>query len=280
MKNPFKTQNEITKKNSADNIPVQKKHHTISSETKVERTYIGCWNVGSLRKPTNFSFKLKNVIETIKLKNLSLLAMSEVQCVGSDILEVDETTVLFSELPEKKDGNQRGVVVALWGNLRTAWKEEGTHKMIFERIKVNRNYLNFIAVYAPTLLTWCRNRVWKFLRGLTTADRWVKQERLTIVLGNFNTRVGPLNISSRLHGPQNADVRNRNETRLVEFCNSNGLIITNTIFPHKKYISGRGTTQTRMEAMFLIISLSATNIDPEYMRQKAGKKQFIYQTII
>ena len=101
----------------ADNIPVQEKHHTISSETKVERTYIGCWNVKSLGKPTKFSFKLRNVIETSKLKNMSSLAMSEMQWVDSGILEMDETTVLFSGIAEKKDGNQRGAAVALRGNM-------------------------------------------------------------------------------------------------------------------------------------------------------------------
>ena len=103
---------------------------------------------------------MRIVIEISKLKNMSLLAMSEVQGVGSGILEVNETTVLFSGLAEKKDGNQRGVAVALRGNLRN------------------------------------------------------------------------------------------------------------------------GITQTRKKAIFSIMFLSATNIDPKYVTQKSLEKQFIYQTII
>ena len=129
--------------------------HTKSSEKKSEITKIGCWNVRSLGNATKFSLKLKNVIETMKEKNLSLLATSEVQWTGSGILEVDNTTVLFSGLAEKKEGNQRGVAIALRGYLRTAWKQKGNYSLITERvmqvqIKVNRSHMNVIAVYAPT----------------------------------------------------------------------------------------------------------------------------------
>ena len=91
----------------------------------------------------------------MKEKNLSLLAMSEVQWTGSGILEVDNTTVLFSGLAKKKEGNQRGVAIALRGYLRTAWKQEDNYSLITEkvmqvRIKVNRSHINVIAVYAPT----------------------------------------------------------------------------------------------------------------------------------
>ena len=199
---------------------MQEKHHTISSKTKVERTYIGCWNVRSLGKPTKFSFKLKNVIETMKLRNLSLLAMSEVQWVGSGILEVDETMVLFSGLAEKKDGNQRGVAVALRGNLRTAWKEEGTYRMMQIRMKVNKSHLNVIAVYAPTEVD-DETESEKFYEVLQQQIDESNRKDFVIVLGDFKARVGALNISSRLHGPHNTDVRNRNETRLVDFCNNN-----------------------------------------------------------
>ena len=94
----------------ADNVPVRT--HTKSSEKKSEITKIGCRNVRSLGNPTKFSLKLKNLIETMKEKNLSLLAMSEVQWTGSGILEVYNTSVLFSGLAEKKEGNQRGSLEA------------------------------------------------------------------------------------------------------------------------------------------------------------------------
>ena len=63
-------------------------------------------------------------------------------------------------------------------------------------------------------------------------DRANKKDFL-IVLGDFNARVGRAFSTSRFHGSHNTDVRNMNGTRLVDFCYNNGLVITNTIFPHK-----------------------------------------------
>ena len=62
----------------ADNVPVQN-HTKFSVKMKIETTKIGCWNVKSMGNPTKFSIKLINVIATMREKNLSLLAMSEVQ---------------------------------------------------------------------------------------------------------------------------------------------------------------------------------------------------------
>ena len=62
----------------------------------------------------------------------------------------------------------------------------------------------------------------------------VNKKHFFIVLGDFNTRVGPNITASRLHGPHNTDEKNKNETRLVDFCYNNGLEITNTLFPHKR----------------------------------------------
>ena len=145
--------------------------------------------------------------------------------------------MLFSGFAEKKEGNQRGVAIALRGYLRTAWKQEDNYSLITERvmqvrIKVNRSHMNVIAVYAPTEVDdeVESERFYKILQQ--QIDKANKKD-FVIFLGDFNARVGPLNIPARLHGLHNPDVRNRNSTRLVDLCNNNGFIITNTIFPHK-----------------------------------------------
>ena len=42
--------------------------------------------------------------------------------------------VIYSGLDEKRGGNQRGVAIGLSGVLRAAWKKEGTHTMVSERV--------------------------------------------------------------------------------------------------------------------------------------------------
>ena len=81
-------------------------------------------------KPTKFSLKLIKTIETMKQKKLSLLALSETQWVGKGIVELEDTTAIFSGIDEKRGGNKRGVAKALRGVMREAWKKEGTYTMI------------------------------------------------------------------------------------------------------------------------------------------------------
>ena len=79
-------------------------------------------------------------------------------------------------------------------------------------MKVNRSHLNVIAVYAPTEVD-DETESKKFYEVLQQQIDESNRKDFVIVLGDFNARVGALNISSRLHGPHNTDVRNRNGTR-------------------------------------------------------------------
>ena len=49
----------------------------------------------------------------MKQKNLSFLALSETQWVGKGIVKLEDTTVIFSGIDEIRDGNKRGVAIAL-----------------------------------------------------------------------------------------------------------------------------------------------------------------------
>ena len=93
--------------------------------------------------------------------------------------------------------------------------------------------MSIIAVYAPTEVDVVieAENFYEKLQGLVAETN---QKNVIDTLEDFNARVGPSRTPSRLHGPHNPDKKNQNETRLVDLCNQNGLVITNTIFPHKK----------------------------------------------
>ena len=52
------------------------------------------------------------------------------------------------------------------------------------------------------------------------------------MLGDFNARVGPVVKPTRLYGAHNPDFQNNNGD--LDFCNNHGLVITSTLFPHRK----------------------------------------------
>ena len=98
---------------------------------------------------------MENFIETMRLKNLSLLALSDVQWQGSGVLELEESTIIFSRLDEKRSGNQRGVAVVLRNKMRMGLKKNGTfnhrsERLLKVRLQLESTYMSIIAVYAPT----------------------------------------------------------------------------------------------------------------------------------
>ena len=172
----------------------------------------------------------------MRLKKLSLLALSDVQ--GSGVLELEESTIIFSGLDEKRSGNQRGVAVVLRNKMRMGFKKNETFNSLSERLlkvrlQLESTYISIIAVYAPNEVD-VAIEAENFYEKLQDLVAETNQKDVIITLGDFNARIGPSTTPSRLHGPYNPDKKNQNGTRLVNLCNRNGLVITNTIFPHKK----------------------------------------------
>ena len=80
----------------------------------------------------------------MRLKNLSLLALSDVQ--GSSVLELEESTIIFSGLDEKRSGNQRGVAVVLRNKMRMGlkkkWDFQPSIRKTFESEVAVRKYIH------------------------------------------------------------------------------------------------------------------------------------------
>ena len=115
---------------------------------------IGCWNVKSLGNPTEFNIKLLNVIETMKMKRMSVMALAEVQWVGSGLLDVNDAVVVYSGT-DVKQSNQRGTGVILKNEFKEAWKKNDVFRPINERllqarVKIGGFGIGLIAVYATT----------------------------------------------------------------------------------------------------------------------------------
>ena len=62
----------------------------------------------------------------MKMKRMSVMALAEVQWVGSSVLDVDNAVVVYSGMDVKKIGNQRGTGVILKNEFKKACK-----KMVF-----------------------------------------------------------------------------------------------------------------------------------------------------
>ena len=95
--------------------------------------------------------------------------------------------------------------------------------------------MNIINVYAPTSdRAKYPNELKKLYKNL---DKLCKEldkitSSITMLSGNFNSKVGRRTESESCIGQWSRGSRNQNGTNLVELCEKNGKIITNSCFQH------------------------------------------------
>ena len=100
-----------------------KKSSTFSSESRgfvypKSRTRIGCWNVRSIGSLSDQSAQLRSVIDTMKSKNIDLLALSESRWPGNGVSTIRCTTILHSGTPSS---HLHGVAILLSPLAKAAW---------------------------------------------------------------------------------------------------------------------------------------------------------------
>ena len=217
------------------NVKTQQDILTIKKEKNLK---IGCWNVRSLGNSTEFNTSLRNVIATMEKNNVIAMALSKVRWSGCSVLEVENATVVYSGSADKHSSNRRGTAVVLIGYLRTAWKEKNiffpiNDRLLKIRLKLGKIWLSIISVYAPTKVS-DPSTSDKFYFQLQHTVKGVNHKYMLLVLGDFNARVSPAIKPTELHRAHNPNKCNNNGERLLDFCKKHGLVITNTVFPHKK----------------------------------------------
>ena len=174
----------------------------------------------------------------MKEKNIELLALSESHWTGDGITRICSTTILHSGSPSN---HVHGVAIAL--SLRACSSREAAGSVFhpsFERIirihlNAHLSYASVIIIYAPT------NPVSTNTEASMQSDNFydllqdtmfsVPPRDMVIILGDFNACIGYDFVSpSSMIGPHGLGECNENGMRLLNFCVSNQLLITNTWF--------------------------------------------------
>ena len=106
----------------------QKKPSTLPSDSSgffhaKSRTRIGCWNVRSLGSLSDQSAQLCSVTETMKSRNIDLLALFESRWPGSGATNIHGTTILHSGTPSS---HTHGVAILLCPWAKVAWEAAGS----------------------------------------------------------------------------------------------------------------------------------------------------------
>ena len=95
---------------------------------------------------------------------------------------------------------------------------------------LGRSPLNLLQVYSPTT-DHSDEDIEEFYEQLEEARRQCKASEITVVMGDFNAKVGN-GRSGEVVGDFGLGVRNERGDKLVEWCESRNQVIMNTIFRH------------------------------------------------
>ena len=111
-------------------------------------------------------------------------------------------------------------------------------RIMYIRLKSHLLHTSVVAVYAPTNPVSSTSEAQKssedFYDQLQSVMTSIPPTDMVIVLGDFNARVGTdTNTWHTVIGPHGVGNVNENGQRLLDFCATNSLLISNTWFRHK-----------------------------------------------
>ena len=194
-----------------------------------EITTVGTINVTTLYSPG----KLKCVIEEINRYKWDVLGISETHWTGEGELMSEGIRILYSGRPDNI--HREGVALMLGKKAQKAYIE---HKAINSRLisvslKGQHKNVKIIHVYAPDS-SHSDEEVEEFYSQLEEETHTVRTNEIVIVIGDFNSKIGsdPTGYEDVI-GKFGLGTQNERGERMLEFCQTNQLAITNTYFYHR-----------------------------------------------
>lgn len=189
---------------------------------------IGTWNV---RKMKEYG-KLNTVCNEMKRCNIQLLGISETNWNGQGSFRAQGSElVLFSG---NEENYSHGVAIILTKEAQNALigYSPVNDRIIKARLQAKPHNLTIIQCYAPTSLA-SDEEIDSFYNALQETIDSVPNRDIKIIMGDMNAKVGQQQDRTNPScGRYGLGERNERGEKFIEFCDSNNLIIANTMFQH------------------------------------------------
>ena len=172
--------------------------------------------------------KLNNLMQEMERMRVSILGVSEVRWPNSGVTRSKDKVFYYSGTDDADRNHRHGVGILIEGSLQKSVKD---FVPISERVALLRLCggpidINIIQVYAPTSEK-PDNEVEQFYGQIEQAIKLTKSNEINIILGDLNAKVGKGKVEG-IVGDWGIGERNDRGGRLVQFCDENNLVITNT----------------------------------------------------
>lgn len=193
-----------------------------SKTSTEEKIKIATWNVQTLSQHGKFH----NAIKEMKRMNIDILGVSEIRWPQYGDVYVEDHRVLYSG--KTNDKHEYGVGIILNKRMAQCLKSFTpiSERVMLIQMKSTPVDINIVQVYAPTLDAE-DEEIETMYTAISSIMKSLKKHEVTIVMGDFNAKVGE-GSTSDLIGPFGLGERNTRGDRLEEFAATNELVVLNT----------------------------------------------------
>ena len=215
--------NDDTCSNSSEERHVTDNRHL---KTRKNALKIGTWNVRTLFKVGQY----ENLQLEMAALDLDILGIAETRWTDDGRTTSEKYEMIYSG----GDKHQYGVAIMMKKHIASCmvgyWPV--SDRIIMAKIQGKPFNINIIQVYAPTT-DHDDDEIEKFYDDLKQVMEYTKTGEINIVMGDWNAKVGD-HPEYPVSGKNGLGKRNDRGQRLVEFCYTTKLTITNTLFDQPK----------------------------------------------
>lgn len=204
-----------------------RKRRMRNCKKKREIMRIATWNIKTLNN------KDQEVEKELRDKRIDICALQETKKKGKGQMWLGEYLLIYSGV-ERNERAKEGVALMIHKKLAHNIQicKYVSERIIVTKLKSDNGSINIVGIYSPEN---CkpedvRNKFYEKLQE--TVDTIPKSE-ITILLGDFNARVGN-SIIAGIKQKYNEHTTNENGELLIDFCTQNEFRINNTFFKHKE----------------------------------------------
>ena len=210
----------------------------------------GTWNVRTLKE----TGKLHLLLSEAGRVNCDILGVAEIRWAGRGHFESNDHTIYYSGSDR---GGYRGVGIILTKKIAKSVMGYNpvNERIISVRIMAIPVPITIIQVYAPTADAE-EDAIVSFYESVQNVIDITPSSDILILMGDLNAKVGSAQLSNVAMGTYGLGEANEAGRRLVDFCEYNNLVITNTLFNHhyrRRYTwqSNDGTTKNQIDYIMI-----------------------------
>lgn len=189
---------------------------------KTQQTKIATWNVRTMSE----AGKLRNIQLEMTRLNIDILGVSEARWPGSGTNRGDNFTTYYSGTSDNIHKNGVAIIIKSSLNNNVQSFIPLSDRIILIKLRNYPRPINIIQVYAPTADR-PQDEIDDFYQQIREAIKYTKKYEVNLILGDFNAKVG-LEITPGITGGHGLGVRNERGERLIDFCQEENFLVTNT----------------------------------------------------